>query len=337
MRSTLRAGQFLFAIILLVCCSCNKAIIKTESSDAVAVFENLWHTLDARYAMFTYKHVDWQAVHNKYRAKVSESTTADQLFVICADMLDELKDGHVSLTSNTQIYSYTGYYLSYDHNFNYDVLKTKYVTALKTKGILAYQVVNGLGYLYVPSFGQELKADDINAALEEFEAVDKIIIDVRDNTGGGSVVADLLASKFAGQKTLVKYDAYKRGAGHDDYFPQVAKYLDAGDSRFAGKQVAVLTNRRCFSSCNDFVLYMSLLPNAVIIGDQTGGGGGTPFNVELPNGWLLSYSSSQATSPNGLNIENGIVPDFLVTNSLSDNTNRRDAIFEYAVTYLKNH
>lgn len=333
----LRLGHIAAVIVLLVCLSCNKAVIKTESSNPVAVFDYLWHTLDTKYAMFTYKHVDWQAVYSKYRPKVSESTSDEQLFEICIDMLDELEDGHVSLTSNSQIYSYTGYYRSYNHNFNYDVIKTRYVTALKTKGILAYQLINGIGYLYVPSFGRDLKEEDINAALEEFATVDKIIIDVRDNSGGGSLMVDLLASKFAAGKTLVKYDAYKRGADHDDYFPEVAKYIDAGDSRFADKHVAVLTNRRCFSSCNDFVLYMSELPNAVIIGDQTGGGGGTPFNLELPNGWLLSYSSSQATSPGGFNIENGLTPDFLVTNSLADDTNKRDAVFEYAVTYLNNH
>nr|WP_294940806.1 S41 family peptidase [uncultured Mucilaginibacter sp.] len=337
MKFTSSAGRLLLIAIILLCCSCNKLAIKTEKSDPVTVFDYLWNTLDTKYAMFTYKHVDWQTIYNKYRVKITEGTSDSQLFEICTDMMDELKDGHVSLTSNSKIYSYTGYYRSYDHNFNYDVLKTRYVTDLKTKGILAYQIVNGIGYLYVPSFGHELKSEDINVALEEFAAVDKIIIDVRDNAGGGSVVADLLASKFVGQKTLVKYDAYKRGAGHDDYYPQVAKHLDAGDSRFADKQVAILTNRRCFSSCNDFALYMSLLPHVVIIGDQTGGGGGTPFNLELPNGWLLSYSSSQATSPTGFNIENGIAPDFLVTNSLSDNTNKRDAVFEYAVTYLNNH
>jgi hypothetical protein len=337
MKSTVRTGRFLFIIIILVCCSCNKLAIKTEKSNSVAVFDYLWNTLDAKYAMFTYKHVNWQTIYNKYRPKVSESTSDGQLFEICTDMLDELEDGHVSLTSNSQIYSYTGYYRLYDHNFNYDVIKTRYVTALKTKGILAYQLINGIGYLYVPSFGRDLKEGDINAALEEFATVDKIIIDVRDNSGGGSLMVDLLASKFVAGKTLVKYDAYKRGPDHDDYFPEVAKYIDAGDSRFANKKVAVLTNRRCFSSCNDFVLYMSQIPNVVIVGDQTGGGGGTPFNLELPNGWLLSYSSSQATSPTGFNIENGIAPDFLVINSLSDNTNKRDAIFEYAVTYLNNH
>jgi hypothetical protein len=337
MKIMLRLGHIAAVIVLLVCFSCNKAVIKTESSNPVAVFDYLWHTLDTKYAMFTYKYVDWQTVYTRYRAKVKDNTNSGELFNICTDMLDELKDGHVSLSTNSEIYAYTGYYASYDHNFNYDVLKTRYVTALKTKGILTYQIVNGVGYLYEPSFGHDLKADDINSVLEEFAAVDKIMIDVRDNGGGGSNVADLLVSKFVAEKTLVKYDAYKRGAGHDDYFPQVAKYLDAGDSRFAGKQVAVLTNRRCFSSCNDFVLYMSLLPHVVIIGDQTGGGGGTPFNQELPNGWLLSYSASQATSPSGVNIENGLAPDFLVTNSLADNTNKRDAIFEYAVNYLKNH
>ncbi|OOQ59142.1 S41 family peptidase [Mucilaginibacter pedocola] len=334
MKPVIRATTSVLVIIVLLCSACNKAVITTEKSSSIAVFDYLWNTLDTKYAMFTYKKVNWQAVYNKYRPQVSDATTQQDLFNICTNMLDELKDGHVSLSTNTSVYSYTGYYQNYGHNYNADVLRTRYLTALKSKGIISYQLTGGISYIHIPSFGSELKANDINAVLEEFKDVTKIMIDVRDNTGGGSVMVDLLASKFATQKILVKYDTYKRGTGHDDYFPEVAKYVEAGDSRFAGKRIAVLTNRRCFSSCNDFVLYMSELPGLTIIGDKTGGGGGTPFNIELPNGWVLSYSSSFATSPSGFNIEDGITPDILVTNSLADDVNRRDAIFEAAVNYL---
>ncbi|MET3879815.1 S41 family peptidase [Chitinophaga sp. OAE865] len=114
-----------------------------------------------------------------------------------------------------------------------------------------------------------------------------------------------------------------------------AKYLEARNSILAGKPLLVLTNRRCFSFCNDFVMYMSELPDVLVIGDQTGGGGGTPFNYELPNGWRLKYSASMAVSAAGLNIEDGIAPDYFVSNSLEDESKGRDAIFKFALEHLQ--
>nr|WP_068892040.1 S41 family peptidase [Pedobacter panaciterrae] len=325
-------------VCTLVYGSCKKAIIKEENQNSVAVFDYLWNVMETRYAMFTYKQVDWKKIYSEYRPMVSEKTSSRELFSICSTMLDHLKDGHVALITIEQKYAYDGYYTGYSHNFNYTLLKQKYLGEVNTQGILTYKLIDKFGYLYIPSFGNELIPSDIDLVFSKLEQVEALIIDVRDNSGGASDKVDQIVKKLIQKKTLLKYDVYKKGPGHDEVYEQKPKYLNSKSSIYSLKPIIVLTNRRCFSSCNDFVLYLSELPNVVVIGDQTGGGGGTPFDHELPNGWVLKYSASYAISPSGLNIEEGISPDFFITNSMDDENKGNDAIFSFAINYLsKNH
>lgn len=315
--------------------SCEKAIIKEEAQQPVAVFESLWNVMDTKYALFSYKKINWKEVYHKYRPMVSDKISNRELFDICAAMLGELADGHVALISRDQQYTYSGYYSSYPHNFNFDLLKEKYLPGIQQQGIMSYTFLDQYGYLYIPSFSDGLTLADIDLVLEKLAHVQGLIIDVRDNSGGGSAKVDRIVERLLPKKMLLKYDIYKRGTGHDDFYPPQAKYLEPGNSILAGKPLLVLTNKRCFSSCNDFVLYMSELPNVLVIGDQTGGGGGTPFDYELPNGWRLKYSASMAVSAAGVNIEDGVAPDYLVSNSLEDESKERDAIFEFALAHLR--
>ena len=63
-------------------------------------FEALWSALDRHYCFFQYKNVDWQEVHDRYAAKISNSMTSEELFRVCSEMLKELKDGHTNLSSS---------------------------------------------------------------------------------------------------------------------------------------------------------------------------------------------------------------------------------------------
>lgn len=336
MRNIVRCCIFsIWMVMMMLIVSCEKSIIKEEKQNGVAVFESLWSVMDTKYALFRYKKVDWKEVYRKYRPMVSDKISTRELFDICTAMLDQLTDGHVALINGEQKYTYSGYYNSYPHNFNFDLLKEKYLPGISYQGILAYTFIDQIGYLHIPSFGEGLTLPDIDRVFEKLADVKGLIIDVRDNTGGGSLKVDRIVEKLIGKKMLLKYDIYKRGPGHDDFYPPEAKYLSPQNNILAGKPILVLTNRRCFSSCNDFVLYMSELPNVVVIGDQTGGGGGTPFDYELPNGWVLKYSASMAVSVAGTNIEDGVSPDYYISNSLDDESNGRDAIFKFALEYLQ--
>src|SRR3982074_2088566 len=60
-------------------------------------FEILWNTFHNRYPFFELRNVDWKQQYERYRPKVTTTTTDEELFDIFSGMLDPLDDGHVEL------------------------------------------------------------------------------------------------------------------------------------------------------------------------------------------------------------------------------------------------
>lgn len=332
--------KIIYAILaiafLVVAPGCEKALnLKDPQSDKVAVFEELWKVMDQHYSMFTFKGVDWNNVHKTYRDQVNDNMTDEQLFQVLAAMLRTLQDGHVVLIAGSDTAYYDGFYRPYPVNFNYDnVVNTYLQNDYQTSGPIIYKTSRDIGYLYYGSFANEITDAQMDKVISDMSGTKGLIVDVRSNTGGSSSNVDKLASRFIAVRTLVKYDLVKSGAGHDDFFDPEPHYLSPA-AQFYGRPVIVLTNRMCFSACNDFALYMSGIPNVKLIGDQTGGGGGIPHNYLLSNGWKLQYSATATLSPFKKNIEDGILPYTHIDITQNDELNGRDPILEKAFETLQ--
>ena len=80
---------------------------------------------------------------------------------------------------------------------------------------------------------------------------------------------------------------------------------------------------------------MKQMPQAIIIGNQTGGGSGLPFSSELPNGWSIRFSASPIFDPEMKHIEFGIEPDIKVNITSDDYQKGIDTIIETARKTLK--
>jgi hypothetical protein len=66
---------------------------------------------------------------------------------------------------------------------------------------------------------------------------------------------------------LVGYIQHKTGKGHSDFSEPYPKYIEPSTRLRFQKPVVVLTNRKCFSTTNDFVNAMSYAPNVTILGE----------------------------------------------------------------------
>ena len=64
--------------------------IEDYENSPKGVFEQLWGVLDEHYCFFKQKDVDWNEIHFRYGAMVSDRMTDEELFSVCSDMLDEL-------------------------------------------------------------------------------------------------------------------------------------------------------------------------------------------------------------------------------------------------------
>jgi Peptidase family S41/Tricorn protease C1 domain len=315
---------------------CEKVLdLKKPASTPVAVFDELWSVMDRNYSLFAIKNIDWKTTYTEYRARVSNDMNDNDLFRVLSTMLETLKDGHVTLSSASQMDSYDNFYKAYAPNFNYvNVINNYLKNVYNTSGPFIYKIVDSIGYIYYGSFENDISEEQLDNLLAEMNQKTKgLIIDVRNNFGGKSINADKLFSRFISEKMLVKYETMKKGPGHDDFFAPEPFFLSPKGQVFA-KPVVVLTNRSCFSTCNDFVLFMSELPNVKRYGDQTGGGGGIPHDYLLANGWKIQYTATVTLSPEKINIENGIMPTVNINITPIDDTNGKDPILENAFLVL---
>lgn len=310
-------------------------------NDVYGNFDALADIIDTRYCFFEDKDLDWAEVTARYRSLITPETTNIELFFICSEMLNELKDGHVNLTSRYDVSYYRQWWSDYPQNFNMRTLEEYYLDFnwLTTSGIIYKVLDEQYAYMYYPSFSSTISESSLDYVLALMANSKGLIIDIRDNGGGNLTNINTLVGRFIKEKFTGGYIMHKTGPGHNDFsepYPIVYEPAEAGRVKWSG-DVIVLTNRSCFSAANSFVAVMKELPNVTIVGARTGGGGGLPFTSELPVGWSVRFSACPILDAHGNNIENGIMPDYEVESSDEDLAAGTDAILDFAKELLKDN
>lgn len=298
-------------------------------------FELLWKTLDQKYCFFEYKNINWEEVHTRYSDRISERMSNEAFFDVMGEMLAELQDGHVNLIATHNVARYWKWFEDYPDNFDQKIQKNYLGTDYLIASGMKYKILeDNIGYIYYSSFSSGIGDGNLDQIINRMSICNGIIIDIRDNGGGLLSNADKIASRFFNEKTLVGYIMHKTGTGHNDFSKPYPRYIEPSNRLRYQKKVAVLTNRRCYSSANDFVNAMTYAPNVTIIGDKTGGGSGLPFSSELPNGWSVRFSSSPMVNASKEHIEFGIEPDIKIDMSKSDMDRGIDTMIETARVFL---
>ncbi len=321
---------------MLFTISCEKSLIPSDPIDTKENnFEFFWQTLDQKYANFQNKGVDWDSVYQINRPKVNNSMHDTMLFNLFTNIIVQLKDGHISLSSSFKSVIW-GWFLRAPANFNEEVLFNNYLkNDYLTAGPLIYKKLDSIGYIYYGNLSNIVLEKHLDLVMEYLNNTKGIIVDIRNNMGGEVINAERLASRFNPQNKLVSYWLYKNGPEHDDFTAPIPYYLSASGEDAYTKPVVLLVNRTCFSAANDLTLMFKALKQVTIIGDTTGGGGGIPMHTELPNGWILGLPTTQTLSLEKENVENGIIPHILVYFSEQDEQNGIDPLIETALNKLK--
>ena len=326
--------------VILIFWGCNKEETVTKyNNDPYENFDTLWEILDERYCYFSYKNIDWVGVYNDISPRVNNAKDVFQLFDLMAEMIDTLEDGHVNLYAPFDVSSCSGWFDSYPADFNSDFLYKHFDADLRSAGGFAYTTLeNGeIGYIRYSSFSNGFTAANlayIDAYFHQLNKVKGIIIDVRNNGGGSLGYSERLASCFFKEKTTTGYMRHKTGKCHDCFSDPTPIITDPADAPidWSDKRVIVLSNRRCYSATNDFIVRMKQAPNVIVVGGITGGGGGMPLSQELPNGWMVRFSAVPMYDSDMQHTEFGVIPDIEAHISLDDTD---DTILLQAITYCK--
>lgn len=306
-----------FLTLLSVSCSWDEENRDREFSNTPhGNFMALWTIMDERYCFFDLKQevlgVDWDEVKTRYGASISDDISDKALFEVLCNMIGELRDGHVNLSSSYDYGRNWSWKTDYPANFSKD-LRDKYLGNNYIIGGSGYYyriLDDNIGYLVVESFESATTSGRLNVMFNNMALCNGLIIDIRDNGGGDLTAAEFLASHFTEKTVTVGYSCYKTGPGHNDFSKLYKNELSPAkeDLRWI-KPVVVLVNRGCFSSANDFACTMKALENVTLLGDTTGGGGGLPMSSELPNGWVVRFSSAPTFDADGNHVEFGVAPD----------------------------
>ena len=332
----------------IICCLLGFTLSSCHDSpdynnSIVGNFDALADIIDSHYCFFEDKDINWNEITSHYRELINPETTYIDLFFICAQMLDELEDGHVNLSSRFSVSYYRNWWSAYPQDFNMRTIEEYYLgfNWLTTSGIIYKQLPGEIAYMYYPSFASTISETSLDYILAILANSRGLIIDIRDNGGGALTNINTLVGRFIDEKFTGGYILHKTGPGHNDFsepYPIVYDPAESGRIKWNG-DIVVLTNRSCFSAANSFVSVMKELPNVRIVGAKTGGGGGLPFTSELPIGWSVRFSACPILDAKGNNIENGIdpTPGCEVHAAEEDLAEGKDAILDFAIDLLKDN
>lgn len=317
--------------------------IEEYADDPMGNFRALWDAVDRHYCFFAEKDVDWDAVGIRYARQVElagPDITRRQLFAICSDMLDELRDGHTNLSAGFATSYYRGWWSDYPENYSERLIQQSYFgfnysqVGAWTYGILPQNV----GYIHISSFSSGLGHGNINSVLTGMLTCTGLVIDVRNNGGGDLSAVETLVSHFLTRPTTVGYMIHKTGPGHNDFSePFELVYNPVADPAVIwGKPVVVLTNRSTYSAANHFATVMTALPQVTHMGSTTGGGSGMPYSMELPCGWGLRMSAVSVLDCHGVSTDAGLSPAPEFTTDLNPEAALagHDTMLDAAITHL---
>ena len=185
-----------------------------------------------------------------------------------------------------------------------------------------------------------------------------LIIDIRDNGGGHSRIGaelmqyifhqshndldsaivkvsnELIATgkvkdKLWGKKEVEPGKTFTRIPG----LRQLKEY----PLRYKGNTY-LLTNNGTFSAGQGFASAFSCYGEGTIIGEETGGvtvGFGDVHIFKLPNtGLKIMTSWEQAFSSCGIDNQRGVIPDYIVKNSIEDYINHKDKVIEFTLNLI---
>jgi len=336
MTSVQHIYRFLILGLLLIVSSCEEIFQpKDPQVSPRLVFEHLWTDIHHRYSFFEEKQIDWELQKQIYEPLIHEGLDQFELFEILGDLLAELEDGHVNLLSTfnrSRNWSwYENFPLYYDEQLIFDqYLKTDY----RIIGPLLAQSVDNMLYVNYRSFERSITQQHMDEIIRLMQFHEGLIFDVRSNGGGNLLNALNIASRLVEEEVTYARQRFKTGPGTSDFTPWTPLKISPNSrEKYLGK-VAVLTNRRSYSSTTFFAQMMKTLPQARLFGDQTGGGGGTPVYAELPNGWTYRFSGSQTVDLNESQLEFGVQADVLLTHPM-DQIEGKDHFIEAAIKWLK--
>ena len=179
---------------------------------------------------------------------------------------------------------------------------------------------NNIGYIQISKFSRPLTSQ-METALKELEAngMEKLIIDLRNNTGGYLDSAETTASLFLEKGKLIYSLEDKKSK--EDYYDQTETSRNY--------PIVVLINNNSASSAEILAAALKDSYGAVLVGQTSYGKGKVQQTYDMQDGSMAKFTSAKWLRPTGDCIDKkGIKPDFEVEQTTQPNENGEEIIID---------
>ena len=162
---------------------------------------------------------------------------------------------------------------------------------------------NNVGYLQMEIFSATLEEQVTNALKDlESQGMQKLIIDLRNNTGGYLESAEKVASLFLEKGKLI-YSLESKDA--------TTEYYDKTDTH-TDYPIVILINGQSASASEILAAALKDSYGAVFVGEKSYGKGKVQQTYNLSDGSMAKYTSAKWLRPNGSCIDGvGLIPDYV--------------------------
>ncbi len=164
-----------------------------------------------------------------------------------------------------------------------------------------YMLNDSVGYMRIKSFGEKTYAEML-ASLQKLTILgaDKLVIDLRDNTGGLLERAVQMANEFLPKNRLIVYTQGRKS-------PR-AEYRTNGKGSYQHIPLVVLINEGSASSSEIFAGAMQDNDRATIIGRRSFGKGLVQQQIGFPDGSMVRLTIARYYTPSGRCIQKPYKP-----------------------------
>jgi C-terminal processing protease CtpA/Prc len=225
-----------------------------------------------------------------------------------------------------------------------------------------------ISILRVNTFSEPNVLDSLISEIQKIKTSDGIILDIRGNGGGSSIIAKDIAKYFLSDSLITGSNVRSRsnigfyrarglnlsdedtiGNNANKMFYQMAgnrSMLNLGNAEFVNDlsfgerilsvPVVILIDAFNVSAAEEFLVYLSGKEHITLIGETTGGGNGQPMIFDLPGGGKAALCTQLCRFPDGRDYYRvGIKPDIEVKQTIEDLISGKDTVLEYAKSFLE--
>ena len=329
-------------------------------------FETFWTTFKDNYAFFKLKGVNWDSTYQKFRPLVTRKTKEKQLVSILGQMVEPLKDGHITISKGEEILFKSKKPSQFRQEFKgverqfWQTVDTTLQTngfqkpvgvgpLFKVENLYYFSQSSQVGYIRITRcfanpesiFDDNKEIADTKLMLQLFDSLlvkiankKTIIIDLRANGGGHGGLE--LASRFVKTKTLTHYKSIKQKGNYDTFSELEPQHILPNNGTQYLKQVIILTNDKTASSAEDFTISLYKQDNVVTIGTNTSGMLSDMFGGELSNKISFTLSNQIYYSTDKEILEDKGVPvKYEILNTKQDIVNKIDPVIIKALKIIE--